>query len=94
MHKVYLWFNFFCRYLGYKITISLDAQLLVNVIDRYKKGGLKWDEFSQEVKTGHADRMGSPTQRMEVPENPMHEGYFYSNPQECLPPVGKNSKST
>ncbi|KAF3943629.1 hypothetical protein CMV_029831 [Castanea mollissima] len=82
------------RYLGYKITISLDAQLLVNVIDQYKKGGLNWEEVSQEVKTGHADRMGSPTQRMEIPENPMHEGYFYSNPQECLPPVGKISKST
>ena len=84
----------FSRYLGIKITISLDAWLLVNVIDRYKNGALSWDEVSQELKTGHADRMGSPTQWTEVPENPMHEDYFYSNPHECLPPVGKKTKIT
>ncbi|TQD93147.1 hypothetical protein C1H46_021240, partial [Malus baccata] len=50
-------------------------------------GSLSWDEFSQAVKTGHADRMGSPAPRLEIPGKPKEEEYFYSNPQECLPQI-------
>lgn len=84
----------FSRYLGYKMTISLDRWLLIYLIDEYRNGTLRWDEFSQEVKTGHADRMGSPARRTEVPARPMQEDYFYSNPQECLPPITKKIERT
>ncbi|XP_059436811.1 rhamnogalacturonan I rhamnosyltransferase 1-like [Corylus avellana] len=83
------------RYLGFKMTINLDRWLLVYLIDHYRNGSLiSWDEFSQEVKTSHADRMGSPTRRTEVPARPMQEDYFYSNPQECLPAIVKNPERT
>ncbi|XP_048318213.2 rhamnogalacturonan I rhamnosyltransferase 1-like [Ziziphus jujuba] len=84
------------RYLGFKTTIRLDRKLLVYLIDQYKNGTLSWDEFSQAVKTGHADRMGNPTQRLEIPGKPKEEEYFYRNPQECLPPITRRiiSKSS
>lgn len=72
------------------MTINLDRWLLVYLIDQHRNGTLEWDEFSQEVKTGHADRMGSPARRTEAHATPMQEDYFYSNPQECLPPLTKN----
>ncbi|KAL6192923.1 hypothetical protein ACLB2K_034009 [Fragaria x ananassa] len=81
------------RYLGFRTTIRLDRMLLVNLIDQYKKGRLSWDEFSQAVKTGHADRMGTPTRRLEIPGKPKEEDYFYNNPQECLPPISTKPKS-
>ncbi|KAE8023098.1 hypothetical protein FH972_008843 [Carpinus fangiana] len=68
--------------------------LLVYLIDQYRNGSLSWDEFSQEVKTGHADRMGSPTRRTKVPARPMKKDYFYSNPQECLPAIAKKAERT
>ncbi|KAK3222768.1 hypothetical protein Dsin_009793 [Dipteronia sinensis] len=40
------------------------------------------------VVEGHrSDRMGKPTRRLEIPDSPKDEDYFYSNPQECLPPL-------
>ncbi|KAJ7953959.1 O-fucosyltransferase family protein [Quillaja saponaria] len=75
------------RYLGFKKTILLDRKLLVNIIDRFKNDTMSWDEFSVSVKAAHADRMGNPTRRLEVPGKPKEEDYFYSNPQECLSPV-------
>ncbi|KAM1741173.1 hypothetical protein ACFX13_011427 [Malus domestica] len=39
------------------------------------------------LKTGHADRMGSPAPRLEIPGKPKEEEYFYGNPQECLPQI-------
>ncbi|XP_059446833.1 rhamnogalacturonan I rhamnosyltransferase 1-like [Corylus avellana] len=80
------------RYLGFKTTIRLDRMVLVNLIDEYKNGTLSWNEFSQAVKTGHADRMGGPTRRLEIPGKPKEEDYFYTNPQECLPPIVRKSK--
>ena len=79
--------------MGFKTTIILDRGFIVNLIDEYKNGTMSWDEFSQAVKTGHADRMGSPTRRMEILGKPKEEDYFYTNPQECLPPFVKKSKS-
>ncbi|TXG56696.1 hypothetical protein EZV62_018009 [Acer yangbiense] len=75
------------RYLGYKTTILPNTRLLVSLIDQYKTGKLNWDEFSLLVKESHEDRMGKPTTRLEIPDSPKDEDYFYSNPQECLPPL-------
>lgn len=58
--------------------------VLVELIDQYNNGTLSWDEFSVSVKAAHADRMGNPIRRSEVPGKPKEEDYFYTNPQECL----------
>ncbi|CAL8994757.1 unnamed protein product [Prunus brigantina] len=75
------------RYLGYKKTILLDRRVLIDLIDQYNNGTLSWNQFSVRVKAAHADRMGNPTTRSEVPGKPKEEDYFYTNPQECLPLV-------
>ncbi|KAH0997574.1 hypothetical protein GBA52_021438 [Prunus armeniaca] len=75
------------RYLGYKKTILLDRRVLVDLIDQYNNGTLSWNQLSVRVKAAHADRMGNPTTRLEVPGKPKEEDYFYTNPQECLPLV-------
>ncbi|XWS34231.1 hypothetical protein CRYUN_Cryun21dG0022500 [Craigia yunnanensis] len=75
------------RFLGYKITVGLDRLVLISLIDQYKNGTLNWNEFSQSVKAAHANRMGSPSQRLQFPGKPKQEDYFYTNPQECLPPL-------
>lgn len=72
------------RFLGFRKTVLLDRKLLVDLIDRYNNGSLSWDEFSFSVKEAHADRMGTPTRRLVIPDRPKEEDYFYSNPQECL----------
>ena len=69
------------------MTISLDRLVLISLIDQYKNGTLSWNEFSQSVKTAHANRMGSPSQRLQFPGKPKQEDYFYTNPQECFPPL-------
>jgi hypothetical protein len=75
------------RYLGFKKTILLDRKILVELIDQYNNGTLTWDEFSSSVKATHADRMGSPIRRLEVPGKPKEEDYFWTNPHECFSPV-------
>lgn len=72
------------RYLGFKKTILLNRKLLVDLIDQYHNGELNWDEFSSAVKEAHADRMGSATKRLVIPDRPKEEDYFYANPEECL----------
>ncbi|WOG92233.1 hypothetical protein DCAR_0311496 [Daucus carota subsp. sativus] len=72
------------RFLGFKKTILLDRKLLVDLIDQYNHGSLSWEEFSSAVKEAHADRMGSPTKRLVIPDRPKEEDYFYANPEECL----------
>ncbi|KAL6192922.1 hypothetical protein ACLB2K_034008 [Fragaria x ananassa] len=72
------------RYLGFKKTILLDRKALVDLIDQYNNGTLSWNEFAVGVNTVHADRMGNPTWRLEVPGKPKLEDYFYTNPTECL----------
>ncbi|XP_022775749.1 uncharacterized protein At1g04910-like [Durio zibethinus] len=81
------------RYLGFKTTISLDRKLLVSLIDQYKNGTLSWDEFSLLVKKTHEDRTGKAVRRKEIPDHPRQEDYFYSNPQECLPPFAQPSNN-
>jgi hypothetical protein len=76
--------QFFCRYLGFKKTILLNRKLLVELIDQYTNGALNWDQFSSAVKQSHADRMGSATKRLVIPDRPKEEDYFYANPEECL----------
>uniref|UniRef100_A0A2P2QUR8 EF-hand domain-containing protein n=1 Tax=Rhizophora mucronata TaxID=61149 RepID=A0A2P2QUR8_RHIMU len=78
------------RFLGHKKTILLDRKALVELIDQYKSGMLDWEEFASAVKEAHSDRMGSPTKRLEVPGKPKEEDYFYTNPQECLPPLDES----
>eukprot|EP00268_Persea_americana_P033618 TRINITY_DN3326_c0_g1_i3.p1 TRINITY_DN3326_c0_g1~~TRINITY_DN3326_c0_g1_i3.p1 ORF type:complete len:517 (-),score=91.97 TRINITY_DN3326_c0_g1_i3:807-2357(-) len=72
------------RFLGFRKTILLDRKLLVDLIDQYNNGSISWDEFSLSVKEAHANRMGTPTRRVLIPDRPKEEDYFYSNPQECL----------
>ncbi|OMO72225.1 GDP-fucose protein O-fucosyltransferase [Corchorus olitorius] len=74
------------RYLGFKPTILLDRMALVKLIDGYRDGTLDWDEFSLLVKQYHEDRIGKPARRMENPDKPRYEDFFYANPQECLHP--------
>ncbi|GKV31816.1 hypothetical protein SLEP1_g40480 [Rubroshorea leprosula] len=73
------------RYLGYKVTISLDRLMVVTLIDQYKNGTLSWKEFAESMKAAHANRMGGPIDRVRIPGRPKEEDYFYTNPQECLP---------
>ncbi|KAA0058020.1 GDP-fucose protein O-fucosyltransferase [Cucumis melo var. makuwa] len=72
------------RFLGFKKTILLDRKVLVDLIDQYNRELLNWDEFSTAVKEAHANRWGSPTKRLVIPDKPKEEDYFYSNPEECL----------
>ncbi|CAA0828315.1 O-fucosyltransferase family protein [Striga hermonthica] len=72
------------RHLGFKKTILLDRRVLVGLIDQYNNGSLNWDEFSLSVKNAHANRMGTPRNRVKIPDKPKEEDYFYANPQECL----------
>ncbi|KAK3155151.1 hypothetical protein QOZ80_2BG0199520 [Eleusine coracana subsp. coracana] len=72
------------RYMGFKKTILLDRKVIVELVDQYKSGSLRWDEFSSLIKAVHANRMGSATTRTVIPDRPKEEDYFYANPQECL----------
>lgn len=82
------------RYLGYKKTILLERRLLVELIDKYNSGSLTWDEFSNAVKDGHAERMGNPTKRLVIPDRPKEEDYFYANPWECFQPQNEDEDET
>ncbi|KAI9088380.1 hypothetical protein K1719_029829 [Acacia pycnantha] len=82
------------RYLGFKKSILLNRKLLVNLIDQFNNGILNWDEFSSAVKEAHANRMGSPSKRLVIPDRPKEEDYFYSNPEECLGTSDERLSST
>ncbi|KAF7809004.1 rhamnogalacturonan I rhamnosyltransferase 1-like [Senna tora] len=75
------------RYLGFRKTIDPDRKVLVELMEQYKNGTLKWEEFSRLVKEAHSNRVGNPTARSVIPGKPKLEDYFYTNPQECLPPL-------
>uniref|UniRef100_A0A804PMM9 O-fucosyltransferase family protein n=1 Tax=Zea mays TaxID=4577 RepID=A0A804PMM9_MAIZE len=72
------------RYLGFKKTIMLDRKLIVELVDQYTSGSLRWDEFASLIKAVHSNRMGSAATRAAIPDRPKEEDYFYANPQECL----------
>ncbi|XP_042486648.1 rhamnogalacturonan I rhamnosyltransferase 1-like [Macadamia integrifolia] len=72
------------RFLEFKKTILLDRKILVNLIDQYNDGLLSWEKFSSLVEHAHADRMGSPSRRVVIPDRPKEEDNFYANPHECL----------
>ncbi|CAA6672464.1 unnamed protein product [Spirodela intermedia] len=72
------------RYLGFKKTILLDRQRLINSVDLFHNGSLSWSEFSAMVKAALADRMAAPARRVVIPDRPKEEDSFYANPQECL----------
>lgn len=73
--------------MGFKKTILLDRKLLVRLIDQYKSGTIRWNQFSTSVKAGHADSVGNPSTRSVVDGKPKEEDYFYTNPHECLSTV-------
>ncbi|XP_073293964.1 rhamnogalacturonan I rhamnosyltransferase 1-like [Primulina huaijiensis] len=72
------------RFLGFKKTILLNRQVLVDLVDQYNNGQLSWDEFSSSVKLSHENRVGRPEKRVVIYEKPKEEYYFYANPHECL----------
>ncbi|XP_066319416.1 rhamnogalacturonan I rhamnosyltransferase 1-like [Miscanthus floridulus] len=72
------------RYMGFKKTILLDRKLIVELVDQYTSGSLRWDEFASLIKAVHSNRMGSAATRPAIPDRPKEEDYFYANPQECL----------
>ncbi|CAD6242578.1 unnamed protein product [Miscanthus lutarioriparius] len=72
------------RYMGFKKTILLDRKFIVELVDQYTSGSLRWDEFASLIKVVHSNRMGSATTRAAIPDRPKEEDYFYANPQECL----------
>ncbi|CAK9175804.1 unnamed protein product [Ilex paraguariensis] len=82
------------RYLGFKKTFQLDRKFLVDAIDQYHDHLLSWDEFSSIVKVAHADRLGSPKNRVVILDRPKEEDYFYANPQECLPALDESLRIT
>ncbi|CAA3030966.1 O-fucosyltransferase 34-like [Olea europaea subsp. europaea] len=82
------------RYLSFKKTILPDRKVLIGLIDLYNNGSLSWDEFSSIVKETHANRTGSPKQRVIIPDKPKEEDYFYANPQECLQQIDEVSSSS
>nr|BAG93245.1 unnamed protein product [Oryza sativa Japonica Group] len=72
------------RYLGFKKTVLLDRKLIVELVDQYKNGTMRWNHFSSAVKASHSSRMGAPSRRQMIPDKPKEEDYFYANPHECL----------
>ena len=62
----------------------LDRRKLVELIDMYHNGQLKWHDFSLAVKEHQANYTGSQKRRTGIPDRPKEEDYFYANPEECL----------
>ncbi|ONM55704.1 Prolyl oligopeptidase family protein [Zea mays] len=72
------------RYLGFRKTVLLDRRRIVELVDEYRNGTLRWTDFSSAVMASHTSRMGEPSRRQTVPDRPKEEDYFYANPHECL----------
>ncbi|MCO5565002.1 hypothetical protein L7F22_018672 [Adiantum nelumboides] len=72
------------RFLGYKQTILLDRKKIVQLVNDFQSGDLKWDDFSVAIRDHHSQQMGAPRKRLVIPDRPKEEDYFYSNPEECL----------
>mgnify|MGYP007007551130 FL=1 len=72
------------RFLGFKKTILPNRKKLVELVDNYANGFLKWDDFSRAVMENHSLDMGAPRRRYTIPDRPKEEEYFYANPEECI----------
>ena len=62
----------------------LDRRKLVELIDLYHNGQLKWQDFSLAVKEHQDNYTGIQKRRTGIPDRPKEEDYFYANPEECL----------
>ncbi|KAH9573609.1 hypothetical protein CY35_01G009200 [Sphagnum magellanicum] len=72
------------RYTGFQNTILFDKKRVVELVDQYTNGTIKWEDFSTAIRQSHQTRIGTPTVREVIPGQPKEEDYFYANPQECL----------
>ena len=62
----------------------LDRRKLVELIDLYHNGRLKWHDFSLAIKEHQGNHTGTQKRRTGIPDRPKEEDYFYANPEECL----------
>ncbi|MBA0667754.1 hypothetical protein Goklo_000797, partial [Gossypium klotzschianum] len=61
--------------------VSLDSDIFLptyagnmeKVVEGHRRWIQKWNEFSELVKAVHANRMGSPSQRLQFPGTPTHK---------------------
>ncbi|WOL01042.1 hypothetical protein Cni_G09755 [Canna indica] len=72
------------RYLGFRKTISLDRNKLVELLDMHSNKTLTWDNFASSVRQVTEKSIGQPACRKVLANKPKEEDYFYANPHECL----------
>nr|CAB3501889.1 unnamed protein product [Digitaria exilis] len=72
------------RFLGFRRSVVLDRQKLVELLDLYTNKTISWDNFASSVREAHKSRVAQPSCRRKLENRPKEEDYFYANPQECL----------
>nr|CAB3496952.1 unnamed protein product [Digitaria exilis] len=72
------------RFLGFRRSVVLDRQKLVELLDLYTNKTISWDNFASSVREAHKSRVAQPSCRRKLENRPKEEDYFYANPHECL----------